>query len=520
MKLHPGSALWLLRHELRMFYYNGAAKLAQNGRRSFSLSSMAVWLVFTLALHAFAGVVVYKVGDGVNALPPETAMAATVMLFALATLMMSMGLRSSVEALFERNDLDLLMSSPLPTRSIFTVRLGVVVLGIAAIYLFFLAPFAHAGLVLGHFRWLGIYPTIISMALLAASLSMLLTLALVRLLGIRRTRVVAQILGALSGAFLFLCTQAYNAGFAPARDQLFTSILPLISPGGPLAADSIAWTPGRALLGSPLASLGMFVLGAAAVWATINTTHRFFAHGVQQAAGAGQAARRPAGETRFHFRQSLLLNVALKEWRSILRDPQLISQILLQLLYLLPLFAVVLMDNDRPLAGIAFGLCLFMSSLTGSLTWLAVSAEDAPDLLLAAPTDMRKIRRAKLFAVVLPPFILSAPVLGWAIAGAPLDGGIMTLAVLGATLSAALIGMWTGKPANRTAFQHRAKGNLLGMMMEMFNSLCWSGAVITLLLPASRVFPQEWRYWAFGGCMTVISLTLLGAWGASRTRAG
>jgi hypothetical protein len=46
----------------------------------------------------------------------------------LATFMLSSALKSSVLALFERGDLDLLLSSPLPSRSIFTVRL----LGVAA----------------------------------------------------------------------------------------------------------------------------------------------------------------------------------------------------------------------------------------------------------------------------------------------------------------------------------------------------------------------------------------------------
>jgi ABC-2 type transport system permease protein len=519
MRLNPGSALWLLRHELRMFAYNNAGKVGKDGRRSLRSASVAIWLVFFCVIQLAAVWLVRKVGDRIDGLPPEAAIAATLLLFAFATLMMSMGLRSSVEALFERNDLDLLMSSPLPTRSIFTVRLGAVVIAIAAVYLFFLAPFAHAGLLLGHFRWLGIYPTIISMALLAGSLSMLLTLALVRMIGIRRTRVTAQILGALSGAFIFLCTQAYNSGFTPARERLMETVAPLLAPGGTLAVDSLAWAPGRALLGSLWPSLAMLALGLAAVAFTIAATHRFFALGVQQAAGAGRAARRPAGATRFAFRHGVFINIALKEWRSVLRDPQLISQILLQLLYLLPLFAVVFVKNDRPLAAIAFGLCFFMSSLTGSLGWLCVAAEDAPDLLKAAPVDMRRIRQAKFVAMVLPPLALAAPVLGWAIAGAPAQGAMTAIAVTGAIVTAGLIVFWTGKPGNRADFARRAKGNLLGVLLESFSSFAWAGGIFATLTPYSARYDQEMFHLALGLCAATVAVSLGLAWIIARTRA-
>jgi ABC-2 type transport system permease protein len=520
MTLQPGSALWLLRHELRMFIYTNAGKLNKDGRRTMRAFSIAIWVLFFGLIQFLAFVLVRKIGGRVDSLPPETAIGATLVLFALATLMMSMGLRSSVEALFERNDLDLLMSSPLPTRSIFAARLAAVVIAIAAIYLFFLAPFANAGLVLGHFRWLGIYPTLISMALMAGSVSMLLTLGLVRLIGIRRTRVTAQILGALSGAFIFLCTQAYNAGFAPARERMLETVAPMMSPGGVLAPDSLVWTPGRALLGSTWPALAMFAIGVAAVMFTVTSTHRFFAQGVQQAAGANRVARRPAGATRFHFRRGLVINIALKEWRSILRDPHLISQMLLQLLYLVPLFAIVFMKNDRPLAGIAFGLCFFMSSLAGAIGWLAVAAEDAPDLLRAAPVDMRRIRRAKLFAIVLPPLVLAAPVLGWAIAGAPFHGVLTTLAVGGAILSAALIVLWTGKPAARTSFARRGKGNLLGMLLEAFNSFGWAGGIFACLSPFTGRYDQDLFHSALGLSGSAIGVSLLIAWIVARTRAG
>jgi hypothetical protein len=150
------------------------------------------------------------------------------MLLATFLFMLSSGLKASVEALFDRGDMDLLLSSPLPSRSIFTIKLGSIVAGVAALYLFFLAPFAHVGLVLGQFRWLALYPVLIAMAAVAASLAMLLTLASVRLLGARRTRVVAQVLGAAGGCAvvpvvasgqLHVARRRYGAGFRAGKDD-------------------------------------------------------------------------------------------------------------------------------------------------------------------------------------------------------------------------------------------------------------------------------------------------------------
>ncbi|HBI69055.1 MAG TPA: hypothetical protein DDZ22_08555, partial [Massilia sp.] len=180
MSARPGSALWLLRHELRMFWYNMLSSKNDKEPRGFQWKLVAVWLVLWLAVHAGAWFVVGKVAGGGDALPRQLVLAASVLLVATFLFMLSSALKSSVEVLFDRGDMDLLLSSPLPSRSIFTVRLAGVVIGVASIYLFFLAPLAHAGALRGHPRWLALYPVVLGMAAIASAGAMLLTLALVR----------------------------------------------------------------------------------------------------------------------------------------------------------------------------------------------------------------------------------------------------------------------------------------------------------------------------------------------------
>jgi len=77
-----------------------------------------------------------------------------------------------------------------------------------------------------------------------------------------------------------------------------------------------------------------------------------------------------------------------KEWLLLLRDPWLMSQSLMQLLYLLPPFFLL----SRMFYGEGNGAALLVpvlimaaGQLAGGLAWLAISGEDAPDLIATAP---------------------------------------------------------------------------------------------------------------------------------------
>ncbi|MES2153267.1 MAG: hypothetical protein V4508_26095 [Pseudomonadota bacterium] len=481
MAARPGSAWWLLRHEVRMFLYN-AGYGSKKGRavRGLSKRTMSVWIVAGLLMHGVAYALMRKLGGTAFNPPPSLVMGVTAVCMAVMTMMLSTGLRSSVEVLFERGDLDLLLSSPLSSRSIFTVRLAGIVVGVSGVYLFFLTPFAHMGLVFGQFRWLAIYPGIVSMALVCASLSMLMTLGLVRLVGVRRTRVVAQVLGALAGAFFFLVSQAFSGAMRSLKELALDWIGPLLAPGRLLGPDSLAWLPGQALMGAPWPALALALFGVAAFCLTVQLTHGFFVHGVQQVVSAVRAAA-PTGVPRYHFGRSLTHAVVLKEWRLIARDPQLISQVLLQLLYMLPLCFVLFSKGSTSLSSVGTALTFLCGSLTASLAWVIIAAEDAPDLLLAAPCSQATIARAKLAAVALPAIVIVAPPLAWVGMRAPLAALLVGLTATAAVISAACIVLWCGQPSERGKFRTRAKGNFVGSIMETLNGFAWAGATFLLL---------------------------------------
>jgi len=512
VKAAPGSALWLLGHELRLAWYNSAVS---GGKRRPGIVSILVWIVAWTAMHALAFVLLQALGRH----PVDRALLgvlAGLVLLVLSTFMLSGALKACTLALFERGDLDLLLSSPLPSRSIFAVRLLGVAASSAVLFLFLFTPFAHVALFMGWPGWLAIYPTIAALAIVIACAAMLLTLALVRVFGARRTRVLAQVLAAVAGALLFLLSQSFQFIFRGDDRALAQSAQGMIE-HGLLAPGSPLWLPGRAALGEGLPLLVLAALALAAYALTVARTHRFFVKGLQQAAGIGHVAPRPGGGVRFRFRRSLFDTVVVKEWRLIARDPHLISQVLLQIVYLVPLLFVILRNGTAAGPAIGAGLTLLCSSLTASLAWIVISAEDAPDLLLSSPAAMRTIRLAKLAAATMPPLLVVALPLLWLIAHGPLAGLMVAFTVTGAVLSAGLIVLWVGRPAPRSNFKTRGKENFLSSMLELAATLSWGGLAWSLVSLATA--PTDWILVAAAAALALAAIVLALAWLFRRGRA-
>ena len=512
MILRAGGAPWLLRHELRLLFFNASVKTKKGlATRGVGKAGGALWAGAAILLHGLAFALLSALAGASLHNAHALVMGLSALYGIVFSMMLSSALKLSVAALFERADLDLLLSSPLSTRAILSVRLLGIAIGIAAMYLFFLAPLAHAGLVLGQVRWLAVYPLVLGSAMLAASLAMLLTLLLVRLFGVRRTRVLAQLLGALSGALLFLLSQLYANILGNAREQLAAWFAPMLAPGAAFGPDSVIWLPGHALLGAPRPLLALNITALVMFVWTIRFTHRFFAHGLQQAVSMVRVATAPPGGQRYQFARSLTHSVIIKEWRLIARDPQLISQVLLQLLYLLPLCLLLLFKSGAQMAGIGAALTFLCGALTAALAWIIIAAEEAPDLLRAAPCDMRAIRRAKLAAVVMPALaIVSLPLL-WLLLRDPLAALLTCATVVACVLSSALIALWCARPALRGDFKRRGKGNVLSHALDTVNGVIWAGlAHLLLSMHLARSASPLTVLGAAGLCVGAFALLALG----------
>ncbi|MBW8828774.1 MAG: hypothetical protein JF606_04965 [Burkholderiales bacterium] len=470
MSAAVGTARWLLRHEMRVAW-RGVA-----GKRLWivALGGGALWM----CIHVFAYIAVSSLN--LTHLPSWVAPAAGSLLWLAIMLMLSHAIMMSVSALFDRGDLDLLLSSPLSARTVFIVRGLGITLSCAALYAFLLLPFANVGLFTGRSRLLAIYPTLASLALLCTSLGMLLTLTLVRTLGARRARTVAQIIGALAGASIFLVTQAQNMASPAMRVRVAGLLGQWMHDGELLAPDGALWFPFRAAIGEPLPLVAVILLGAGSFWLVMNIAYRRFLSGTQEAV-AGSAKRKAAlNAAPMRFRSGIWLVVLMKEWKLILRDPNLIAQTLLQTLYLIPLVFVVFRREEMLTLAVPSAV-LLAGTLSGTLAWITVSAEDAPELIGVAPISLARIRWMKVVAAVLPVWLLVSPLLIYLLVKSLPLSVVFVLCLAGSTLSAGLTQIWYPRQGDRKNMKKPVES---GKVMGFLEGLCgmgWAGVAWCLV---------------------------------------
>jgi len=491
----PGSAPWLLRHELRLAWRG-------SGFKRFALTA-GVGGFLWLGYHLF----VWSLLRGDTAWAARTLPAALFVLLGaglwfIFTLMLSQAMTLSVDAFFERGDLDLLLASPLRSRHVFVVRGLGVAIATLPIYALGLTPFAHVGAAIGAPNLLAIYPALAALALVAAAAGMALTAALVRLLGARRARIVAQVLAALVGAALFLGLQLGNL-IAPGRSQRWIAGLLQLRDGAGLDRDGAAWLPLRAVLGEPTALLVLAAFAVGAFAAVVVAMARRFAAGTQESMTTS-LRRNVAVAAPARFRSGLRRNVLIKEWKLIARDPQLIAHTLLQSLYLLPL-AFVWMRNESPQTAIAPAVVVLATTLASGLTWLTVAAEDAPELLASAPVDRNLVRRSKLVAALAPVWLVTLPLTLFLAASNAVAAAIFAVCIAGATVGAGSIHLLLPRPGRRSNLRRRGKGDLLAGSLEFATTLAWPTLTWCLLnapgyapLPALVAVGAPLLAWALG----------------------
>src|SRR6202043_1377733 len=129
---------------------------------------------------------------------------------------------------------------------------------------------------------------------------------------------------------------------------------------------------------------------------------RFGAYAIA-AAGAGSAsvsqAQRPVSFRPTSPKRAL----RRKEWMLLRRDPWLVSQTLMQILYLLPPALMLWRgygDGSGVYVVLVPVLVMAAGQLAGRLAWLAISGEDAPDLVATAPVPASFLIRAKVEGVL------------------------------------------------------------------------------------------------------------------------
>jgi hypothetical protein len=127
-------------------------------------------------------------------------------------------------------------------------------------------------------------------------------------------------------------------------------------------------------------------------------------------------------------------------------------------------------------------LVVIAAQLAGALSWIALSAEDAPDFLATAPVSRPVIERAKIAAIGQPiALILALPVAALALAS-PWAGFCAFVFGAGAIASAALVNLWRQAPSRRGLVLRRHSQSKLVGMMEHLVSILWAVATAAAVI--------------------------------------
>lgn len=473
-----GTFPWLIQHELRLWWRDFSGKGLNKRRWIFFgllIALLLVWLWF--GLSRIRAVII---GTSLPDWAIWIAVGSWVVGFFYA---FYQAMERSVIALFDRGDLDLLVSSPVSGKVIFASRLLGVAIEIFLSFSLIVVPFSIIVVLISIPKLLGIYPALIGLSLTAASLAMLLTLWLVSLLGARRARTFAQILTAVLSAVFFLATQLPNMlqrRNLHAEEGLLEPLRSLFADGSVLGANSLVWFPARAIFFDPLSVLLTLIVSSALAWLTVETLYRTFISGTQQSVTYKHQQLRPTQETRFtgNFNRIILF----KEWRLIWRNPYLLSRTFLQILFLIPMLMVVMNDNKGKaiasfstlvsLASVAVG-----SQLATTLTDICISAEEAPDLLKSSPASGTAIRRLKLLSALIPPWLLLSPL--FAILMVRGEPWLVSLIIfLAATTCSAILRLWNSRPIPMASLFSRRREDRKGVdttlgFLELISTFAW-----------------------------------------------
>lgn len=482
-----GSLPWLMGHELRLAWRDLFAGRAAVRAVVFGI----VLIVMVLAVGLPLGIATRHHEIPIQ---PVWEAVADLALLTIFTLMLSQCLAAATMALYGRGDLDLLFSSPLSPRKVLFVRcLAIAVnacLGIPVFIAAVLIPIALGG----HPGWLGLLAVLVAAALTATSTGLLLAMSLFRVLGPKRTRAVAQVMAALIGAAFFLAAQYRNITGSDQRSLFQALYARATAPGFHLPP--LLDLPLKAMVGQPGPLLA--IAGAAVALFAVTTLWLGGRFAADAAAASGASAGGPASAGKAvagDFAQGVFAVTVRKELKLLLRDVAMLSQILLRMLYLIPLGFLMARQAAKHaellLPSAAALLAIMAGQVAASLVWVTVSTEESAELLLSSPASLATLHRAKLWAALAPLTVILAPVLAYVTWMAPQAGLAATAGCAASALSAGLMSIWYQKPAKRGDFRRQRRGGMglwVGLAFVLISSL-FAGATLLAAIPPDLAIP-------------------------------
>ncbi len=479
---------WFARHEIRLAWREWLAMMTA-GRRGRTRAAIIGLIVLAAFLHLPAYAVIGRFADLQMPLDKSSLIVITATIFLAWALMLSQAIESVTRVFYARADLDLIMSSPVALANVFSVRIAAIALSVTAMALLLSTPFIDVLVIGGGVRWFAAYGVVIAIGLSAAAVAVAVTILLFRSIGPSRTRLVAQILAAIIGAGFVIALQvaAILSYGTLSRFAILTSdAAAAFAPD----ADSIVWWPARAVLGDGEALLLLLAGGLVLLGVVMAIFSARFADTAISASASAVPAHQGSRAKAFRAgsRQQALRR---KEFVLLRRDPWLVSQSLMQLLYLVPPALMLwrsFADSSAAIVLITPVIVMAAGQLAGGLAWLTISGEDAADLVTTAPLPSSRVIRAKIEVVLIAIGVLFAPLIVALMFASPQQAAVTAAGVIIAAASATAIQLWFRVQARRSQFRRRQTSSRLATFAEAFSSIGWAAtAALALSIPLAAL---------------------------------
>jgi ABC-2 type transport system permease protein len=507
--IQQASLTWLAGHELRLGWRDWVSLMTAGGRTRARTAFVAL-VCIAVFMHVFAYWTVATYADASLASDTAALVGITGTLVLSWSLLLSQAMESVTRAFYSRSDLDLILTSPASARKVFAVRMGRIATAAVAIAVLLAAPFINVLTALGGGRWLAAYGVVVAMGAVATAAALALTIALFRTIGAKRTRLIAQIVAAVIGAAFVIGLQIaaiFSAGNLSRYSALQSDWMLQHVPN----TTSAFWWPARAVLGDYVALVSVVAFAVSVLGLAIAVfSSRFGEHSIA-AAGVSSAAVRQRRSGLTFRRRSPARTLRRKEWTLLQRDPWLVSQTLMQILYLLPpallLWVTFRTGHDAFIVLIPV-IVMAAGQLAGGLAWLSISGEDAPDLVSTAPIVAKRILAAKVEAVIGMVALIFAPIVVFLAFDAMFAALVCGAGILSAAAAATMIQLCFRVQARRSHFRRRQTSSRIATFAEAFSSIAWAA---TTALAAAGL-------WQAIGTAIVAFGILAGVWMLSPSR--
>lgn len=494
----PGTSAWLASHHASMML-----RQVQRGREGVSpLGWVGFTLILLLVILPLSTATYFAFAHGGDSVLRPAKLLASGLLLLFFVTGISTSLMISIDIYTNKGDLDLLLTSPIDPKHIVSARLlasawkdftlyGMIALTALLGPILFISP-----------KYLWFIPASIGLALTISSVAYCLAQWIIIGFGPNLGKKIVKTAGSLIALIWVL--------FVFYQKSLFTSILEKSANKTEFPALEKLSFFGGAFVGEFYPALILFAIGMISFLIARKFASLSFAKVNAKIAGAVEIEKPANAKLKIRpFISGFWQNLIFKEWRVMLRDPMTYIQAIAPLIGILPAMLNGFQNSDGSFKFSPEVYPMVSTMIAGqlvlALSWVAVSLEDASDLLVTSPQNPMDIIKAKIVAVTTPGFAIII-LFAFLSLFASVLASLCTLffGTLSIT-SSALIEFLRPRPTKRVKLSQKPDRSIISVFLSLALSFCW--AIAADLATKGKI----WFLLPFGIAIIVLFLAIITA---------